>query len=62
MKNFIKWLGNISVFIYAAVMFFGNIIMTIVVTEFAMGAAPILVFNVIMILLYLMGILSRFVK
>jgi len=62
MKNFIKWLGNLSVFIYAAVMFFGNIAMTIIVTEFSMGFAPVLVFNGIMIILYLLGVFSRFIK
>jgi hypothetical protein len=62
MRNFIKFLGNISVFIYAAVMFFGNITLAIVVTEFSMGAIPILYFNIIMVIFYLMAIFSRYVK
>lgn len=62
MKNFIKWLGNISVFIYAAVMFFGAIGMAMIVTEFSLGVTPFLVFIGIMILLYLLGIFSKFIK
>ena len=62
LKKAIKWFGNISVFIYAAIMFFGNIAMTMIVTELGAGTMPILYFNGIMVSAYLTGILSRYIK
>ena len=62
MKKFIKWLGNLSIFIYVALMFLGNIAMVMVVTEWSMGFAPIVVYNGVVVLTYILGMFSRFIK
>ena len=62
MKTFIKWLGNLSIFIYVLVMMVGNMGLVMLVTELALGMVPILIFNGLMVTLYLLGIFSRFIK